>query len=344
MPDGLVVTGYTVRNARGTSMHVITYGAIITALRTADRNGRFVDIVLGFDDLAGYLADPPYFGAVVGRYANRIANGRFSLDGRTYQLPVNNRPNSLHGGTRGFDKVVWAATSFENDSAAGVALSYVSPDGEMGYPGRLDVRVAYTLNDRDELVVDYAATSDKPTHVNLSQHSYFNLAGDASRDILDHRLQLNASRYTPVDALLIPTGEIATVAGTPFDFRTATRIGARIAAANDQLRFAGGYDHNFVLDARGSGQQLAARVVEPTTGRTLEVYTDQPGLQFYSGNFLDGTIRGKAGRVYAHRFGFCLETQHFPDSPNKPAFPPTLLRPGERFQSRTTFRFGVLSG
>jgi aldose 1-epimerase len=341
LPDGTQVDGYTIRNARGTSLHVITYGAIITSLRTRDAQGRFADVVLGFDSLAGYLKDSPYFGAIVGRYANRIAKGRFSLGGTTYQLPVNNGPNSLHGGTRGFDKVVWRAAAFENDTAAGVVLSYASPDGDMGSPGRLDVQVTYTLTDRDELVVDYHATTTRPTPVNLSQHSYFNLAGDAQRDILGHVLQLDASRYTPVDSTLIPTGELAPVAGTPFDFRTATAIGARIGASHEQLRFGGGYDHNFVLARSTRGLQHAARVVEPTTGRTLDVFTDQPGVQFYSGNFLDGSLHGKAGRVYARRAGFCLETQHFPDSPNHPGFSSTILRPGERYTSRTVFRFGT---
>jgi aldose 1-epimerase len=341
MPDSVQVDGYTIRNARGTSLHVITYGAIITALRTADRHGRFDDVVLGFDDLGGYLKDTPYFGAIVGRYANRIALGRFTLDGRTFQVPVNNGPNSLHGGTRGFDKVVWNATSFENDSAAGVALTHVSPDGDMGYPGRVDVRVTYTLHDRNELVVDYVATTDKPTPINLSQHSYFNLAGDGQRDILGHVLELKASRYTPVDSTLIPTGELAPVTDTPFDFRAPSAIGARIIGTHQQLVFGRGYDHNFVLDRTGDEVQHAARVVEPTTGRTLDVYTDQPGIQFYSGNFLDGSIRGKGDRVYAHRYGFCLETQHFPDSPNQPAFPSTILRPAERYESRTVFRFGT---
>ncbi|HET9294496.1 MAG TPA: galactose-1-epimerase [Gemmatimonadales bacterium] len=341
LADGTPVDGYSIRNARGTSLHVITYGAIITSLRTADRRGRFDDIVLGFDDLSQYLKDPPYFGAVVGRYANRIAKGRFTLNGRTFQLPVNNGPNSLHGGTRGLDKVVWSAKRFENDTAAGVVLTHVAPDGDMGYPGRLDVRVTYTLTDNDELIVDYLATTTKATPVNLSQHSYFNLAGGAQRDILGHVLQLDASRYTPVDSTLIPTGEIAPVAGTPFDFRTPTAIGARIGQSDEQLRFGRGYDHNFVLDQRGPGVQHVARVVEPTTGRTLDVSSDQPGVQFYSGNFLDGTIHGKAGRVYGHRYGFCLETQHFPDSPNQPGFPSTILRPGERYASRTVFRFGA---
>lgn len=342
LPDGTQVDGYTVRNARGTTMQVITYGGIITSLRTGDRQGRFDDVVLGFDSLAGYLKDSPYFGAIVGRYANRIAKGRFALGGHTYRLPVNNGPNSLHGGTRGFDKVVWSATAFENDTAAGVILMHESPDGDMGYPGRLQARVTYTLTDRNDLVVDYHATTTRPTPVNLSQHSYFNLASAGQRDILDHLLQLDAARYTPVDSTLIPTGELASVAGTPFDFRTATAIGARIGASHQQLRFGGGYDHNFVLDRRDGGLQHAARVVEPETGRTLDIYTDQPGIQFYSGNFLDGSIHGKAGRVYAHRFGFCLETQHFPDSPNHPGFPSTILRPGDQYTSRTVFRFGIV--
>ena len=342
LPDGTQVDGYTIRNARGTSLHVITYGAIITSLSTRDARGHFDDIVLGFDSLAGYLKDSPYFGAIIGRYENRIAKGRFTLDGRTYRLPVNNGPNSLHGGTVGFDKVVWQARPFENDTTAGLVLTHVSPDGDMGYPGRLDVQVTYTLTDADELAVDYLATTTRPTPVNLSQHSYFNLAGNAQRDILGHVLQLEASRYTPVDSTLIPTGEIAPVAGTPFDFRTATAIGARIGEADQQLRFGGGYDHNFVFDRRGTGVQHVARVVEPTSGRTLDLYTDQPGVQFYTGNFLDGSVRGKGGRVYAHRFAFCLETQHFPDSPNKPGFPSTILRPGERYVTRTVFRFGTV--
>jgi galactose mutarotase-like enzyme/glycogen debranching enzyme len=341
LPDGALVEGYTIRNARGTSMHVITWGGIITSLRTRDRRGNFDDIVLGYDSLAGYLRESPYFGAIVGRYANRIAGGRFELEGRTYRLPLNNGPNSLHGGTRGFDKVNWRARAFENDTSAGMVLTHLSPDGDQGYPGRLEVEVTYTLTDRDELIVDYQATSDKATPVNLSQHSYFNLAGGARRDILDHLVQLNASHYTPVDSTLIPTGELAPVAGTPFDFRTPVAIGARIGSSHQQLRFGLGYDHNFVLDRTGTGLELAARVMEPESGRTMEILTDQPGVQFYSGNFLDGSIRGKGGRVYDHRFALVLETQHFPDSPNQAKFPSTVLRPGEQYRSRTVFRFGV---
>jgi len=341
MPDGTAVDGYAIRNGRGTSMHVITYGGIITSLKTADRAGHFADIVLGYDNLEGYLKATPYFGAIVGRYANRIARGRFTLDGRTYQLPINNPPNSLHGGTRGLDKVVWSATPFESNTSGGVVLTYTSPDGDQGYPGKLDVRVTYTLDDHDKLTVEYVATTDKATPVNLAQHSYFNLAGDVDKDILGHVLQLDASRYTPVDSTLIPTGELAPVAGTPFDFRKPTAIGARIAQKHEQLRFGGGYDHNYVLDKSDSALRHAGRVVEPSSGRTLDILTDQPGIQFYSGNFLDGSITGKKGRVYKHRYGFCLETQHFPDSPNHPAFPSTILKPGERFQSRTVFVFGT---
>ena len=342
MPDGTQVDGFAISNASGTSMHVITYGGIITSLKTADRYGKFADIVLGYDNLDGYLKDSPYFGAIVGRYANRIAKGRFTLDGKTYQLPINNPPNSLHGGTRGLDKVVWSATPFDSATSAGVVLTYVSPDGDQGYPGRLDIRVTYTLDDRNVLTVEYAATADKPTPVNLSQHSYFNLAGEATRDILGHVLRVHATRYTPVDSTLIPTGDLSPVVGSPFDFLKPTAIGARIEEKNEQLRFGGGYDHNFVIDPiYDVSVGTAARVVEPSTGRTLDISTNQPGLQFYSGNFLDGSITGKSGRVYKHRYGFCLETQGFPDSPNKPAFPSTILRPGEHYQSMTVYTFGV---
>jgi len=335
-------TQFTLTNAHGIVVKVITYGGIITSIRTPDRSGHFDDIVLGFDSLAGYLKDSPYFGAIVGRYANRIANGQFSLDGTTYHLVKNNGPNSLHGGVRGFDKVVWTGEPFQTDSGVGVTLRYTSKDGEEGFPGTLIARVTYTLTPRDELIVDYEATSDKATPVNLAQHTYWNLRGTAGGDILDHRLSLDAAAFTPVDSTLIPTGEIAPVAGTPFDFRTETPIGARIGQENTQLRFGRGYDHNWVLD-RGtrSGLVHAARLVEPSSGRTLDVSTTEPGVQFYSGNFLDGSIRGKGGRVYAHRSGLCLETQHFPDSPNHANFPSTILRPGTTYRSRTVFSFGV---
>ena len=282
---------------------------------------------------------------VVGRYGNRIANGRFTLDGRTYALATNNGPNHLHGGLKGFDKVVWVAEGFERGGSVGVTYRHVSPDGDEGYPGRVEVRVSYTLSPSNELAVDYEATTDRPTPINLTQHSYFNLAGDASGDVLGHQLTIDADRFTPVDATLIPTGELAPVAGTPFDFRQPTTIGARIAADHPQLKTGNGYDHNFVLNgwSPGSSQALhhAARAVDPGSGRTLDVATTEPGVQFYSGNFLDGTVVGKSGRAYGRRHGFCLETQHFPDSPNHPAFPSTILRPGDTYRSRTVFTFGV---
>ena len=344
-PDGASVEEFTLTNAHGIEVRAITYGAIITVIRTPDRSGKLADIVFGFDSLEGYLAQSPYFGAIVGRFANRIAHGQFSLDGVTYHLATNNGPNSLHGGLRGFDKVLWTAEPVQSDSGAGVVFHYLSPNGEEGYPGNVDVRVTYMLTPRDELVVDYTATTDKATPLNLSQHSYWNLHGDGKGDILDHVLTLDASAYTPVDSTLIPTGQIAAVAGTPFDFRSPTAIGARIEQPNKQLRFGKGYDHNWVLDRpAGGGTALvrAARLVDSTSGRTLEISTSEPGIQFYSGNFLDGTITGKHGVVYGHRAALCLETQHFPDSPNHPNFPSTILRPGETFRSRTVFVFGVL--
>lgn len=328
-------------NANGIEVRAITYGGIILSLRTPDRDGNLADIVLGYDDLEGYETESPYFGSIIGRYGNRIANGRFTLDGETYELAQNNGPNHLHGGVRGFDKIVWDAESMESDAGVSVVFSHTSPDGDEGYPGELSVRVIYTLTDADELIVDYGATTDTPTPVNLTQHSYFNLVGGASRDVLDHELMINADHYTPVDSTLIPTGVIAPVTGTPFDFTTPTPIGARIDAENEQLANGGGYDHNFVLNRQDEGLVLAARVTEPTTGRILEIRTTEPGLQFYSGNFLDGSIQGKSGQVYDHRYGFCLETQHYPDSPNQAGFPSTILRPGEEYRSRTVFAFGT---
>jgi aldose 1-epimerase len=341
--DGKTVDLLTLTNATGLEVRAMTYGATIVSLRTPDRDGRLGDIVLGYPTLAGYLEKSPYFGAVVGRYGNRIAKGRFTLDGKTYSLARNNGPNHLHGGVKGFDKVVWTADTSRNDSSASITFTYASPAGEEGYPGTLQARVTYTLTDRNELRVEYSATTDAPTPVNLTQHSYFNLAGAGAGDILGHELMIAADRYTPVDSTLIPTGEIAPVAGTPFDFRTATAIGARIEQNDVQLKRGGGYDHNWVLNrgARDGDLVPAARVIERTTGRTLDIFTTEPGIQFYSGNFLDGTITGKDQRVYRHRYGFCLETQHFPDSPNHQNFPSTILRPGEEYRSTTVFRFGV---
>ncbi|UCD25831.1 MAG: galactose mutarotase [Gemmatimonadota bacterium] len=342
LTDGTSVDVFTLTNMDGMVVRAITYGGIITSLRVPDRDGQIDDVVLGFDDLAGYLSEHPYFGAIIGRYGNRIAGGRFTLDGQEYTLATNNDPNHLHGGITGFDKVVWQAESFERDDSVGVVFTYSSAAGEEGYPGKLDVRVTYTLTENaNELVFDYYAVTDAPTPVNLTQHSYFNLAGDGSGNVVGHELTINADHYTPVDSTLIPSGEIAPVVGTPFDFRTATAIGARIDQEDEQLRHGSGYDHNFVLNRSDGPLTHAVLVYEPQTGRTMDVYTAEPGIQFYAGNFLDGSITGKAGNVYGHRSGFCLETQHFPDSPNKPEFPSTILRPGEEYRTRTIYVFGV---
>jgi aldose 1-epimerase len=338
MPDGTRVDVFTLKNGHGVEVRIITYGAAIASIKVPDRAGRFDDIVTGFDNLAGYLERSRFFGAIAGRYANRIANARFTLDGKTYELAANNGKNHLHGGRRGFDKVVWKGTPFERDGNSGVTLSYVSPDGDEGYPGTLTATVTYTLTASDDLTLDYEATTDKATPVNLTNHSYFNLAGDGRGDILQHRLTIAADRYTPVDDTLIPTGELAPVSGTPFDFRQPTAIGARIDADAEQIRRGKGYDHNFVLN--GSGLRKAARLLDPSSGRTLDVATTEPGMQFYSGNNLDGAV-GKNGHTYARRTSLCLETQHFPDSPNHATFPSTILRPGERFRSKTVFTFGV---
>ncbi|NUR35284.1 MAG: galactose mutarotase [Gemmatimonadaceae bacterium] len=343
--EGTPVENFTLTNRHGIEMRATNYGGLIVSLKTADRSGRFDDIVLGYDSLAGYLRDTPYFGAIVGRYGNRIAKGTFTLDGQTYKLAINNGPNSLHGGLRGFDKVVWTPETFQTASGVGLKLTYTSADMEEGYPGALTATVTYTLNDRDELVVEYRATTTKATPVNLTQHSYWNLAGSASRDILGHVLTIDADAITPVDSTLIPTGELMPVSGTPFDFRTPTAIGARVdQRQNQQIRFGGGYDHNFVLNRRdpsADSMAHAVRVVEPTSGRTMDIWTMEPGVQFYSGNFLDGSITGKDGAVYHYRYGLALETQHFPDSPNHPNFPSTILRPGDTYHTRTVFAFGV---
>ena len=340
-PGGDTVWQYTLVNPHGTTVRAITLGAILTNILVRDRDNKLDDVVLGMPDVDGYLTKSPYFGAVAGRYANRIAHGRFTLDGKTYTLATNNGPNHLHGGVKGFDKVIWNAVPGDSADGVSVTLTRTSPDGEEGYPGNLQATVRYTLTDKNELAIEYRATTDKATPVNLTQHSYFNLAAD-SGDVLGHELTIHASRYTPVDATLIPTGELAPVQGTPFDFQKATAIGARIGADNAQLKNGGGYDHNWVLDRKGPGLQPAARLVDPKSGRTLEVATTEPGLQFYSGNFLDGSITGKGGRVYKHRTGLCLETQHYPDSPNHPSFPSTILQPGQTYSSKTVFTFGIL--
>jgi aldose 1-epimerase len=336
------VEAFTLTNAQGLQMRAATYGGIIVSLSIPDRDGRLGDVVLGHDSLEGYLSDSFYFGAIIGRYANRIANARFTVDGQTYRLTANDGPNHLHGGRMGFDRVVWRAAPFQSDHAAGVKLSYSSPDGEEGYPGTLDARVTYTLTDRNQLVVDFRATTDKPTPVNLTQHTYFNLRGNGVGDVLDHLLWINADRMTPVNEHLMPTGRVVPVAGGPFDFRSPTDIGTRIAADDEQLHRGRGYDHTFVLNRGESGQIHAAQVVEPTSGRRLDVHTTEPGLHFYSGNQLDGSVIGKEGRVYGPHAGLCLEAQHYPDSPNQPGFPSTILRPGTEYRSRTVFTFGVI--
>jgi aldose 1-epimerase len=336
---GTPVEVFTLSNARGIEIRAMTYGAIITSIRVPDRKGVMADVALGFDGLQGYLGEHPYFGAVVGRYGNRIGNARFSLNGRTFQLAANNGPNHLHGGNRGFDKYVWSAESLPGVN--GVAFTRVSPDGEEGYPGTLKVRVSYVLTDANDLEIEYQATTDKATPVNLTQHTYFNLGGQGAGTILDHEVTINADRFTPVGESLIPTGVLASVDGTPMDFRRPMKVGARIDAPTEQIKFGRGYDHNWVLNRKGDGLQPAARVVEPASGRTLEVATTEPGVQFYTGNFLDGTVKGKGGVAYARRSGLCLETQHFPDSPNQPAFPTTILQSGSTYRSKTVWRFGV---
>ena len=332
---GREVALYTLRNAHGMEVAITPWGATVVAIRVPDRHGRMGDVVLGFDSVAGYQAEQPFLGATIGRYGNRIARGRFSLDGREYTLPVNNGANHLHGGPQGFDKRLWQVRELPGGRA--LELSLTSTDGEQGYPGRLEASVTYTLTDADELRIDYAAVTDRPTVVNLTNHTYFNLAG--AGDVLQHEVQINAARYTPVDAGLIPTGELRAVAGTPFDFTRPHAIGERIDQPDEQLRFGQGYDHNWVLDGTAGQLRLVASVREPTSGRVMEVSTTEPGLQFYTGNFLDGTLHGKAGRVYQRRAAFCMETQHFPDSPNHPQFPSTVLRPGQKYRSTTVYRF-----
>ena len=341
-PDSQVIRKYVLGNQQGTQISAIDYGAIITSILLPKGDDEYDDVVLGFDDLSGYL-DPstPYFGAVIGRYANRIANGRFVLAGKTYNLARNDGPNHLHGGVRGFDKVIWKGEPFVTDRVTGVRFHYTSPDGEEGYPGTLTAVVCYSLTHDNELICDYRATTTKSTPINLTQHSYFNLARCGSRDILGHQIMINADTFTPIGPTLIPTGEIVPVSGTPFDLRIEKPIGASVNADDEQIRRARGYDHNFVLNKSADGLTFAARVCEPYSGRLLEVFTNQPGIQFYSGNFLDGTITGKFGITYQPRHGFCLETQHFPDSPNKAKFPPTILKPFDEYRTRTIYRFGT---
>ncbi|MQY10305.1 Aldose 1-epimerase [Streptomyces sp. RB5] len=340
LADGTRVDRWTLANG-GTRMAVLSYGGIVQSLELPDRRGRYANVSLGFGTLEEYVASSPYFGALIGRYGNRIAAGRFTLDGQSYQLPLNDGPNTLHGGTQGFDKRVWDVEPFTAGSDVGLTLRYVSGDGEMGYPGALSVRVDYTLTRDGDWRIDYTATTTKATVVNLTSHVYYNLAGEGSGGVYDHELTLDAARYTPVDATLIPTGELAPVAGTPFDFRRGKAIGADIRDSHQQLLYGQGIDHNFVLD-KGSTRlpERVATVREPRSGRSMSIATTEPGLQFYSGNFLDGSFAGTSDRVYRQGDGFCLETQHFPDSPNHPSFPSTVLRPGDTYRTTTVHSFG----
>ena len=338
--DGAEVNLYTLRNGRGVEVKIMNYGATVVSLKVPDRNGKLGDIVLGFDDPASYLRDnKPHFGVVCGRYSNRIGKGKFTLNGTEYTLARNNGENHLHGGMRGFDSKVWKAAESKDKDGVAVSLSYLSKDGEEGYPGNLSVTVVYTLANDGEFRIDYTATTDKDTVLNLTNHAYFNLAGGG--DVLAHEMTINADRFTPVDNTLIPTGELREVKNTPMDFTRPSRIGARIGENYDQLSFGRGYDHNWVINRKGGGLELAARVYEPTSGRILEVYTSEPGVQFYTGNFLDGSYVGKGGKPYQSRTGFCLETQHYPDSPNKPQFPSTALKPGQTFKTTTVWKFDV---
>ncbi len=341
---GAQVNVYTLTNANGVEARILNYGGRIVSLKVPDKQGALGDVVLGFDTFDGYEKDNPFFGALVGRYGNRIAKGHFTLDGHQYTLAVNNGENALHGGLKGFDKQIWTVKPSETKDGQSLELQYVSKDGEEGYPGTLTATVTYTLTNANELRIHYQATTDKPTVVNLTNHSYFNLAGAGNGDILGHELMLNADKFTPVDKGLIPTGELRPVDGTPFDFRKATAIGARINADDEQIKLGGGYDHNFVLNGQAGTMRLAARATDPKSGRVLEVSTTEPGVQFYTGNFLDGTLHGKGGKVYNKRYGFCLETQHYPDSPNKPSFPSTVLRPGQKYDTTTVFKFSTTGG
>ena len=335
--DGQNVDLYTLRNASGVEARITNYGGILVSLKVPDGRDRFDDVVLGFNDLDSYLKGHPYFGAIIGRYGNRIAKGRFTLNGVEHKLAVNNGENSLHGGIKGFDKVVWTGQERKTKLGPAVALTYVSKDGEEGYPGNLNVRVVYTLTNNNELRIDYTASTDQDTVINLTHHSYFNLAGEGKGDILNHQVKINSTRFLPTDAGSIPTGELRNVAGTPFDFRKMMAIGARINQDEEQLKLGNGYDHTWILNGRG--MRLAAQAYEPTSRRGMQVWTTEPGIQFYTGNFLDGTLTGKAGKPYPRRSGFCFETQHYPDSPNHPSFPTTTLKKGATYRSTTIYKF-----
>jgi aldose 1-epimerase len=342
LPDGTPVEIYTLRNAKGAEARIMTYGGIVQKLTMPDRNGHYADIVLGYDDLDGYVKVAPYFGALIGRYGNRIGAARFTLEGKTYELAKNNNGNSLHGGVKGFDKVVWHVEEAEvGEHGPELELSYLSKDGEEGFPGNLRVKAEYVLTDNNELKVKFKATTDQPTVVNLTHHSYFNLAGQGNGDILGHVVQINSAKTTPVDASLITTGEFADVTGTPFDFRKPTTIGAHINDSDKVLQYGPGYDHNWVINKPLGKFGLMARVVEPNSGRVMEVLSDEPGLQFYAGNFLDGTIHGKGGVAYQIHTGFCMEPQHYPDSPNKPNFPSVELKPGQKYHNVIVYKFST---
>jgi aldose 1-epimerase len=343
--DGKAVELYTLTNSKGVEMKVTNYGGIVTSLKVPDKAGQMGDIVLGFNDVEGYcspvfLKANPYFGAIIGRYGNRIGGAKFTLDGKECTLAANNGPNNLHGGPMGFHKQIWDAKEIKGKTSAGIEFTYISKDGEEGFPGTMTTKVTYTLTNNNEFRIDYKATTDKPTICNLTHHSYFNLSGEGSGDILGTEIKLNCSKYTPVDSTLITTGEIVDVKGTPFDFRKSTVIGARVNDSNEQLKFGKGYDHNWVIDRKGQkGLVLAATAYDPTSGRSMDVLTTEPGIQMYVGNFLDGTLVGKAGKPYNFRSGFCLETQHYPDSPNKPKWPSVTLRPGKTYKTTTVYKF-----
>lgn len=340
-PEGLSVEKYTLKNEKGTSIDIITYGGIITSWTAPNKDNVYEDIVLGYNSLEEYTKSSPYFGALIGRYGNRIANSKFSLDGTEYTLAKNDGPNNLHGGVKGFDKVVWTASPSTTENTASLQLTYLSKDLEEGFPGNLTSIVTYTLNNDNSLKVVYEATTDKKTIVNLTQHSYFNLSGDFTKSILDHEIVIDADAYIPVDATLIPTGELADVTNTPFDFRKPKTMALEIENDDDQLKKGLGYDHCWVLNNQDKGMRLVSTAHHPTSGRLLEIFSDEPGIQLYSGNFLDGTLPSKSGGTYAHRTGFCLETQHYPDAPNQKNFPSVVLEPGDKYSSKTTFKFSV---
>jgi aldose 1-epimerase len=340
--DGTPVEIYTLNNSSGAGARIMTYGGIVEKLSMPDKNGKFDDVVLGFDNLDGYLTNSPYFGALIGRYGNRIGGAKFMLEGQTYTLAANNGPNTLHGGLKGFDKVVWTVVKADvGPDGPRLELNYLSKDGEEGFPGNLNVTAVYTLTEDNALKLTFTATTDKPTVLNLTHHSYFNLAGQGNGDILGHLVYINADQTTPVDSVLITTGEFADVTGTPFDFRTLTAIGARINDPNPVLQYGPGYDHNWVINKPPGQFGLMARVVEPNSGRVMEVWSDEPGLQFYAGNFLDGTITGKGGKVYQRRTAIAMEPQHYPDSPNKPNFPSVELKPGQTFHNTIEYKFST---